>query len=195
MLLDRSKFFIFLVLIVFFSSGCTGKSKNFPGTEPYPEIRKTKLKEKMSLKSRKSRESINLQDGIKQVIGNHDSARMLEHNLREIKKTPKNLKALIIVGKILSRTNKNEEVIEIFNRAMKLNPEGEDLRITLICRGRAYANLKKFDLALKDLNRATGVPGDKKLAYLNLAAVNNEMDRYIEAVNILKTHISHLEKS
>lgn len=186
MLFNRFNIYIVLLLIAMFSSGCTKKDEYFLDIKPNPDKRKAKSEDRVSPDSRRKGKPLKIQDGVKQSSDNGDSMKALEHYLRVLKRNPKDLKALINAGRILSRTERNEEVIKIFNKAMKLNPKGEDLRIALICSGRAYANLKKFDQALKYLHKAVEIPGDKKLAYLNLAAVNNEMDRYIEAVNILK---------
>ncbi len=88
--------------------------------------------------------------------------------LRILRENPNDLQTLIALGNFYFDSHKYQNAIEIYRKAIKLDPANTDVRTDLAI---AYFNLGIIDLALAELNKVIKIDPKHAYAHYNLGVV------------------------
>jgi tetratricopeptide (TPR) repeat protein len=97
-----------------------------------------------------------------------------------VKKYPKSLIALNILGVSLLQQNKYKESIKIYSKAIEINPSYAEAYSN---RGVAYMELKYFEKSTKDFEQAIRINPNYAEAYCNLGSSLKNINKPNEALN------------
>jgi tetratricopeptide (TPR) repeat protein len=106
----------------------------------------------------------------------------ISHLDESIRLYPKSAESYYYKGIAFSSLNRNEEAINEFNNALKLETNKQIIASIYKRRGTAYAKLKSFPFAIDDLNKAIMLRNKYTAAYLERANVYLCMGKYKQAV-------------
>ncbi|RMG75234.1 MAG: tetratricopeptide repeat protein [Nitrospirae bacterium] len=109
--------------------------------------------------------------------------------LRQIvKEDPKNLDAWIRLGNTLMDTNRFEEAIEAYSKALELDPKNTNVRVDM---GTCYRRIGKPDIAVKEYNRAIEIDPKHLFAHRNKGIVLAfDLKKPKEAIKEFETYLS-----
>ncbi len=103
-----------------------------------------------------------------------------EHYETVLRKAPRNLDALHLLGVIAAQTQNNARALELFDQALKVSPRYADAWSN---RGIALKNLKRFVPALESFEKALVLKPDFAAAHVNRGIVLQELGCFDAALS------------
>ncbi|NNT71695.1 tetratricopeptide repeat protein [Flavobacterium sp. IMCC34852] len=105
---------------------------------------------------------------------------------KQLELTPKDFKSLANLINLKKQLDLKEEALADYKRLLKDFPDAEDLHIVYNNRANLYSDLKQFDKALADINKALEIKPDYDLGYLNRAEIYQKMGNKAKACENFK---------
>ena len=103
-----------------------------------------------------------------------------------VKNDPKNVAAWIKLGNAMMDTNRFNEAIDAYQKALALDPKNVDVRVDM---GTCYRNSGKPDVAMKEYRKAIEINPNHPLAHRNLGVVLADMKDNAQAVREFERYL------